>query len=51
MNGMPSFAAIPSAAGDVELQLLDSHAGSGDEEERPVEPDVEPAEFHAATTD
>jgi hypothetical protein len=35
-------------AGDVHLQLLGfDHAGTGDEEEGLVEPDVESAEFHA----
>ena len=43
MKGMPSSALISfSSPGDVHLQLarLD-HAGPGDEEERPVEADVE----------
>ena len=36
-------------AGDVHLQLLGfDHAGPGDEEERPVEPDLEAAELHAS---
>src|SRR6185295_358060 len=39
-------------AGDVDLQLarLD-HARPGNEKERPLQADLEPAEFHAATTE
>jgi hypothetical protein len=37
-------------AGGVHLQLLGlDHAGAGDQEEGPVQPDVESAEFHAST--
>ncbi len=49
MNGMPRAPVISlRLPGHVHLQLLAlDHAGSGDQEERLVEPDVESAELHA----
>ena len=50
MNGMPRPRVISlQLAGHVHLQLLAlDHARPGDEEEGPVEADVETAKFHQA---
>ena len=50
MNGMPSAGGdFLEPAGGVQRQLLGfDHAGSGDEEKRPVQPGLETAELHVA---